>query len=67
MGAEIDSLRARVRSDREALEQALEDVREAAIRTVSPARRIAAQPGPWLVAGLVFGIYVGLRSGLRED
>jgi hypothetical protein len=45
------------------LEQALVDVKQAVRRPFAIAERIAANPAPWLIGGLLIGLWLGSRSG----
>lgn len=45
------------------LEQALQDVKQAVQRPFAIGERIAANPVPWLIGGLLIGLWLGSRNG----
>jgi hypothetical protein len=53
-----------IERDREDMHRALDDLRGAA-RTFSPRDRIVAHPLPWMLGGLLFGLWLGSRRRAR--
>lgn len=51
-----------IERDEKELEEALDDLQEAAQHTFSLSDKIAHRPWPWLVGGVLLGLWLGVRG-----